>query len=67
MRPVSPGERNFSVLERNQTMVGYGHSMGVTAEIFENLLRTAEWGLAVDDPVVVVEIANEVVKGLWIG
>ena len=66
MRPVSPCEGNFSVLERNQAMVGNGHSMGVAAEIFEALLRPAEWALAVNDPMVPVKVANEGMKRLRI-
>ena len=66
MRTVSPGERNFSVLERNQAMVGNGHSMGVAAEIFENLLRSAEWAFTVNNPLVPVEVANEGMKRLRI-
>jgi len=66
MGPVSPGECNFSVLERDQAMVGNGHSMGVAAEIFENLLWPAEWAFAVNNPMVAVEVANEGMKGLRI-
>ena len=67
MRTVSPGERNFSVLERDQAMVGNGHSMSVATEILENLHRPAEWAFAVNDPMVAVEIANEGMKRLRIG
>ena len=66
MRTVSPCEGNFSVLERNQAMVGNGHSMGVAAEIFENLLTPAEWGFAVNHPIVAVKVADEGMKGLRI-
>jgi len=59
MRTVSPGKCNFSILERNQAMVGNGHSVSVAAEIFENLLRPAEWAFAVNNPLVAVELANE--------
>lgn len=64
MRTVSPGECNFSVLERNQPMVGNGHSMRVATEIFENMLGAAEWPFAVNHPIVAVEIANEGMKRL---
>ena len=66
MRAVSPCECNFSILERNQAMVGNGHSMGVAAEIFDNLLRSAEWTFAVNNPIVAVEVANEGMKRLGI-
>lgn len=48
MRTVSPGEGDFSILERNQAMVGNGHSMSVAAEIFKYLLRPTERALAVN-------------------
>ena len=66
MRTVSPSECNFSVLERDQAMVGNGHSMGVAAEIFENLLRPPEWPFAVNHPMGAVEIVNEGAKRLRI-
>ena len=66
MRTVSPAEGNLSILERDQAMVGNGHSMCVAAEIFENMFRAAEWALAVDDPIFTVEVVNEGIKRLWI-
>ena len=66
MRTVSPCEGNFSVLERNQAMVGNGHSMGVASEIFENLFRPAEWAFAVNHPIVAIEVMNEGMKCLRI-
>ena len=66
MRAISPGECHFSILERDQAMVGNGHSMSIAAEIFENLLRPAEWAFAVNDPLVAVEVTDEGMKGLRI-
>ena len=47
-------------------MVGNGHSMGVAAEIAEHIFRAAEGPFAVNDPIVVVEVANKGTKRLWI-
>ena len=66
MRAISPGECHFSILERNQAMVGNGHSMRVAAEIFKNLLRSAERAFAINNPMGAVEVANEVPKHRWI-
>ena len=66
MRTVSPGKCNFSILERNQAMVGNGHSMSIAAEIFENLLWPAEWAFAVNHPMVAVEVTDEGMKRLRI-
>jgi hypothetical protein len=63
MGPVSPAEGNLSIHKGDQAMVGNGYSMCVAAEIAENIFRTAEWPLAVDDPVVAVEFADEGTKG----
>ena len=59
MGPVPPAKGNLSIRERDQAMVGDGDSMSIAAEIAENIFRAAEWALAVDDPVVTVEFANE--------
>ena len=67
MRPISPGECDFSILKRDQAMVGNGHSMGVAAEIFKNLFWTAEWLLAVNNPFVAIKVAKEGIKHFGIG
>ena len=64
MGSVSPAERNLSILKRDQPMVGNGHSMGVAAEIFENMFRAAEGPFAIDHPILTVEIANQGMKHL---
>ena len=66
MRTVSPGKSNFSILKRDQAMVGNGHSMRVAAEILENLLRPAERAFTVNYPIVAVEVTDEGMKGLRI-
>ena len=45
-------------------MVGNGYSMGVAAEIAEDIFRSAEWPLDVEDPVLAVEFADEGMKKL---
>jgi hypothetical protein len=64
MGPVSPAEGNVSIHKGDQAMVGNGYSMSVAAEIAENILRAAEWPLAVDDPVLTVEFSDEGTKSL---
>jgi hypothetical protein len=41
-------KRHHAVFEREQQMVGYGHPMSVTAEVFESPLRAAERRFGVD-------------------
>ena len=64
MGPVSPPEGNLPIHKGDQAMVGNGHSMGVAAEIPENIFRAAEGPFAVHDPVVGIESADEGVKSL---
>jgi len=45
-------------------MVGNGDSMSVAAQITKNILRAAERPLAVHDPVLTVEFADEDTKRL---
>lgn len=66
MGTISPSEGNLSIVKGDQSMIGNGHSMGVTAEIFENMFRAAERALAVDDPIFTVKVLNESGKHLWI-
>src|SRR6202166_723572 len=48
---IAPTKGDLAVGQRDQSMVGDGHAMGVTAEILEHILGTAEGWFAVDDPV----------------
>ena len=66
MGTVSPTEGDLSIRKRDQPVVGNGHSMGVAAEIFENMFRAAERALAVDDPIFVVKVLNKAGEHLWI-
>jgi len=47
---ILPAETNLVMLEGHQAMVD-GHAMGVTGEITEPMMGTAERWLGVDDPV----------------
>jgi len=55
MRRVTPAEYNVAVLERNQSVVGDGHSMGVGAKIAQRVFWASEGSLDVDHPVVAEE------------
>ncbi len=48
---VLPGEADMSVIEADETGVGDGDTVGVAAEISEDLCRTTKGLLGVDDPV----------------
>jgi hypothetical protein len=48
---IAPTKGDLAVGQRDQSMVGDGHAMGVTAEILEHIVGTAEGWFGVDDPV----------------
>ena len=48
---VPPTKGDLAVGQRDQSMVGDGHAMGVAAEILEHILGAAEGWFGVDDPV----------------
>ena len=50
MSRVAPTKGDLAIVERNQSVVGDGHAVGVTAEVVEHILRTTERWFAVDDP-----------------
>ena len=50
-RIVPPTECNAAAIEGNETVVGDGNTVGVAPEVTNHLLRAAEGGLGIDDPV----------------
>jgi len=48
---ITPTKSNFAIHERNETMVGDGHAMGVAAQILENILWPTERWFRVHHPV----------------
>jgi len=51
MSVVFPAERDLTVLEGEQAMVGDGDAMGVAGQVMQNLFGPAEGWLGVDNPV----------------
>ncbi len=48
---VAPTKSDVAVGQRDQSMVGDGHAMGVTAKILEHILGATEGWFGVYDPV----------------
>jgi hypothetical protein len=59
VRIILPQERNLVTLEGHKTVVGDGHAMSVTGEITKHMMRTAEGGLSIDDPVLMEQGTQE--------
>src|SRR4029453_19044010 len=59
---VLPAESDLAVRDADKACVGYRDTMRVAAEVGQHLLRAAEGGLGVDDPLdppQLVELAGE--------
>lgn len=67
VRRISPTESDVAICQGNQAMVGDGHSMGIAAEVFENMFRAAKGPFAVDDPIVAIELPDQGAESLRVG
>jgi hypothetical protein len=45
-------------------MVGDGDTVGIAGQVVENMFRSAEWRLGVDDPLVGKDLAQKVSEAL---
>ena len=59
---VSPAKRDLVILERNEPWIGNGNAMGVSAEIAQHLLGSAERRLAVDYPARRIKLTDQTPK-----
>ena len=50
VRIIPPTECDLIPVERNESMIRDGHTMGVASEIAENLFGTAKGRLGINDP-----------------
>src|SRR5260370_28053836 len=66
MRVVLPAEGDSGVGDGEQAMVGDGDTMGVTREIVQHMLGSAEGRLGIDDPVLLEQGAQEGGEGLFV-
>ncbi len=51
VRIVFPAERDLAIGEVDDPVVGDGDTMGVAGQVLQNMFRSAEWPLRIDDPV----------------
>lgn len=56
MAIVLPAEADPAAGQADETRVGYGHTMGVAAEISEHLLWSAKGRLGIDHPLDLAEL-----------
>jgi len=63
---IAPAEADFFAVESGNAVVGYSHAVGVTAEITEHMLRSAEGMLGVDVPVLLGQLLDQLFEQGWI-
>src|SRR5580658_9140188 len=64
---VLPTEGDAASIQGQKPRVGDRHAMGVTRQIGENLLRTCERALRIDDPLTLTEGAKPVRERIGVG
>ncbi len=63
---VTPLEFHVAILDIHEPMIRNGHTVGVTTDVIHDLLRTAEWGLGVNNPFRSPRLSEITGKGLRI-
>jgi hypothetical protein len=63
---ISPAEGDLMVGEGDQAMVGDGDAMSVAGEIAEDMMRAAERGFGIDDPVLTEQGTQESAEGFLV-
>lgn len=55
VRVVTPSEGNSTVVKRKDPVIADSDSVGISAEVLKNTLGAVERGLAVDNPLFMIE------------
>ena len=64
---IPPAKRDLAIPQGDQPVVGDGDTVGVRAEIPQDMLRSSEGSLAVDDPVVAKQLSEPGREDLGLG
>jgi hypothetical protein len=59
---IPPQEGDLAVTDVEETVVADGDSVGISAEVLEDTLNPIKGGLAIDDPLFMIELAPESLK-----
>ena len=59
---ISPKERNLAMAQLEEAVVGDGDTMGIASQIAQNLVRSCERRLGLDDPVMNEQRLEEIVE-----
>ena len=59
---IAPKEGNLPVTEVEDTVIADGDAVGISSEVLKDPLDAIEGGLAVDNPLLTIELASESLK-----
>ena len=59
---VFPAEDDSALGKGYQPLIGYGNAVRVVGEIFQDILRVAEWAFDVDQPAMLMHIPEKAVE-----
>ncbi len=59
---IPPQEGDLAVADVEDTVIGDGDAVGISAEVLKYPLDAIEGGLAIDDPLLMIELAPESLK-----
>ena len=65
-RIVPPTKTDVAAIKGNETVVGDGDTVSVAPEVTDHLLRAAEGGLGIDDPVLAKQRSEKRREALWL-
>ena len=60
---IPPPEKDFAVLDIEDTVIADGDSVCISTEIFENTFGATERRFAIDDPLLFIELFPEGIEG----
>jgi hypothetical protein len=63
---VSEAERDLFAVEGDQPVIRDGNAMGISSEVSEHLIGSAERWFAVDDPTVAEQLSEKTPKQPWL-
>ncbi len=71
---IPPQEGDLAVADVEDTVIGDGDAVSISAEVLKDALDAIEGGLAIDDPLLMIELASdslevlrwfEMADGVW--
>jgi len=63
---ITPEEGYFAIVKFEDTVIADSYSMGIPAEVLKDSFDSIKWRLAIDDPLLMIELPPESFEGIGI-